>query len=382
MDKVVIIGASSFQNPLIVKAKEMGFETHVFAWKDGSVGERTADYFYPISIIEKEEILKKCEEIRPKAVVTIASDLAAITANYVACALGLISNTPECVYKTTNKFAMRQAMKEHGILTPGFMSVDEKNYGEIINELSFPLIVKPTDRSGSRSITKVMNELELKAAVHRAVIDSFEKKAIVEEYIEGGEYSLESLSYEGKHHFLALTKKYTTGSPHFIEKGHIQPADLDKDKQDQIIDMIFKALDALGIEYGAAHSEFRLDKEGNIHIIEIGARMGGDCIGSDLVRLSTGQDFVRMVLDVGLGIEPAFIKETKPKATCIRFIMDAMDEKRYYSNKELYPDHFVYESPVEAVGSHRVIDSSSRYGYYITVWDSVEEAERFMDDGR
>lgn len=110
--------------------------------------------------------------------------------------------------------------------------------------------------------------------------------------------------------------------------------------------------------------------------------MGGDCIGSDLVRLSTGVDFVRMVLDVGLGIEPEFIKEREPKASCIRFIMNETDLKGYYSNRESYPDHIVYESPVEAVGSHRVIDSSSRYGYYITVWDSIEEAERFMDNER
>ena len=63
MEKIVIIGANEFQNPLILKAKELGYETHVFAWKDGSIGEKTADYFYPISIIEKEEILKKCKQI-------------------------------------------------------------------------------------------------------------------------------------------------------------------------------------------------------------------------------------------------------------------------------------------------------------------------------
>ena len=61
MRKIAIIGANSFQNPLILKAKEMGFETHVFAWQDGSIGEKTADYFYPISIVEKEEILEKLE---------------------------------------------------------------------------------------------------------------------------------------------------------------------------------------------------------------------------------------------------------------------------------------------------------------------------------
>ena len=54
--KIVIIGANDFQNPLILKAKEMGLETHVFAWADGAVGEKTADYFYPISIVEKEQI--------------------------------------------------------------------------------------------------------------------------------------------------------------------------------------------------------------------------------------------------------------------------------------------------------------------------------------
>ena len=59
MKKIVIIGANDFQNQLILKAKEMGFETHVFAWQDGSIGERTADHFYPVSIVEINEILEK-----------------------------------------------------------------------------------------------------------------------------------------------------------------------------------------------------------------------------------------------------------------------------------------------------------------------------------
>ena len=72
MKKVAIIGASELQNPLILKAKEMGYETHVFAWECGDIGEKTADYFYPISITEKEEILEKCKEINVDAVCTIA----------------------------------------------------------------------------------------------------------------------------------------------------------------------------------------------------------------------------------------------------------------------------------------------------------------------
>ena len=84
MKKIVIIGANSFQNPLILKARALGYETHVFAWQDGAIGERTADYFYPISIVERDAILEKCKELRPDAVISIGSDLAMLTVNYVA----------------------------------------------------------------------------------------------------------------------------------------------------------------------------------------------------------------------------------------------------------------------------------------------------------
>ena len=89
MKKLAIIGASYLQNPLILKAKAMGLETHVFAWAAGDVGEATADHFYPISIVEKEQILEQCRRIGIDGVCTIASDLAAITVNYVANGLGL-----------------------------------------------------------------------------------------------------------------------------------------------------------------------------------------------------------------------------------------------------------------------------------------------------
>ena len=118
MKKIVIIGANSFQNPLILKAKEMGYETHVFAWEDGSIGERTADYFYPISIVEKDEILKRCREIGIDGICTIASDLAVITVNYVANNMGLTANSIACTEKSTNKHLMRAAFEKNGVKDP------------------------------------------------------------------------------------------------------------------------------------------------------------------------------------------------------------------------------------------------------------------------
>lgn len=278
MKKIVIIGANSFQNPLILRAKELGYETHVFAWKDGAIGEKEADFFYPISIIEKEQILEKCKQIKPDAITTIASDLATVTVNYVADKLGLTGNSINCTEKSTNKYLMRKAFYENNIPTPGFEIVENEMQLEKINKLKLPVIAKPTDRSGSRAITKIEKIEELPEAIKNAIENSFEKRAIVEEYIDGDEFSVEGITYNGKHEFLTITRKATSGAPHFIETGHIEPAGISKEKQEEIENVVRKALDALEITNSATHTEFKITPKGEIRIIEIGARMGGDCI--------------------------------------------------------------------------------------------------------
>lgn len=372
MKKIAIIGASDFQNPLILKAKSLGYETHVFAWKSGEIGEKTADYFYPISIIEKEEILKKCKEINIDAITTIASDLATVTVNYVAEKLNLIGNSMKCTQKATNKFKMRKAFKEHGISTPKFEIVSLNYNLTCLESMEYPLIVKPTDRSGSRAITKVYKKEELKEAIQNAVSNSFEKKAIVEEYIEGEEYSIEGITYNGKHQFLTITKKVTTGDPHFIETGHIEPSDISKELEEQVKIHISKALDALEIKNSATHSEFKITPKGEIRIIEIGARMGGDCIGSDLVQISTGLDYVKMVIDVAMGNRPDFKMVITPKTAMIKFILNQEDIKTLEKIKEEYPQNIYRISQIQNINSHKVVDSSSRYGYFILACENKQ----------
>lgn len=362
--KLVIIGANDFQNQLILKAKELGFETHVFAWKDGSIGEETADFFYPISIVEKEEILEKCREIKPVGVCSIASDLASITVDYVAGGLGLTCNTPEDSKIRTNKFEMRKAMLENGVKTPKFVKVSSGEKVDL-SDFSFPVIVKPTDRSGSRGITKVLNPEEIAEAVENSQKYSFEKSAIIEEFIEGNEYSCECISYNGEHHFLAFTKKYTTGAPHFIETGHSEPSDILEEKQEEIKTEIFKALDSLKIKNGASHAEFKIGEDGKFGIIEIGARMGGDCIGSDLVQISTGMDFVKMVIDVSTGKAPDFTKVTEPTKAEIHFVFSQEDLDELEKIKVKSPEIIYRISEMDLENMGKTEDSSSRVGYYI-----------------
>lgn len=364
-NRLVIIGANDFQNQLILKAESLGYETHVFAWEDGAVGKKAADCFYPISITEKDEILNKCREINPCGVCSIASDLASITVNYVAEKLGLPCNKTRFTDIQTNKYRMREALRNAGLPCPKFVIAYENFDSSFLSGFQFPIIVKPTDRSGSRSVTKLESLNGIESAIKEACKVSFEKKAIVEEYIDGDEYSMETISFKGNHHYLATTKKFTTGAPHFIETGHIEPSDLSDDVLDKARKIVFKALDALHIENCAGHSEFKVDKYGNIRIIEIGARMGGDCIGSDLVYLSTGNDFMKMVIDVACGNEPEILQEPLNSKAEIRFIFIEEDLKELERIKKTTPDRIYRISKLELENLGNTIDSSTRVGYYI-----------------
>ncbi len=361
--KLAIIGANDFQNQLILKAKEMGIETHVFAWEDGAVGKDNADYFYPISIIEKEKILEKCREIDIDGICSIASDLAVLAVDYVAEKMGLNANSIECSKIATNKFLMRNAFKKHGDPIPLFTEVSENESFDISN-FKYPLIVKPTDRSGSRGITKISDVSQLHEAIKFACGESFEHKAMIEEFVEGKEYSVECITFHGKHTLLAVTEKITTGSPHFIETGHSEPAQITSEMSDKIKTIIYHGLDSLHITEGASHSEIKIDDDGNIKIIEIGSRMGGDCIGSDLVRISTGYDFTKMVIDTALCLPPDFSKIVKPRQAAVRFILykkditqcETMIQKGWELERKFIEQDF---------DGHEITDSSNRYGYYI-----------------
>lgn len=378
--KVVILGANEFQNKLIMRANSLGYETHVFAWAANDIGERTANYFYPISIVDKKAILQKCQEIKPQAVCSIASDLTTLTVNYLAEKLHLPGNPTSISKQCTNKYQMRETFLKNQIKVPRFVKISDKNidnYQILLQDFHYPVIVKPTDRSGSRGITKVTSITKILPAIKASIAESFEHAAIVEEFIEGDEYSCEYISQNGKHHFLALTKKYTTGAPHFIETGHTEPSDIPEKFQKQIKQEIKKALTALGIKNSASHTEFKIDSKGNFGIIEIGARMGGDCIGSDLVKLSTGNDFVKMVLDVALGNQ-IIVNPPNKDYSFIKFVLTPKDLEAISYATTACPNTLYYQSPITNF-NHKVIDSSTRMGFTIFCTSSPKIAKKLKE---
>ena len=195
---------------------------------------------------------------------------------------------------------MLEAFSKAGITCPRYLRICQ-GLDIDLSDWRFPLIVKPCDRSGSLGVMKVTTLEEFRNSAKAALSLSFKHEAIVEEFIEGREISVEFISYHGVHYPLMITDKVTTGTPHFVELEHHQPADLSEEQFQMIYSITQRALDALGITEGASHTEYKITESGEVYIIELGARMGGDFIGSDLVYLSTGYDFVKGVIDVALG---------------------------------------------------------------------------------
>lgn len=296
MKTLAIIGASYLQLPLVKRAKEMGLRTICFAWPQGAVCKEVCDRFYPVSITEQEEILRLCRAEQIDGICTIGSDVAAPTVAYVAEQMSLAGNPYEAAVRAHDKQIMHQILTDAGVDCP------KSNVQSPISNLQLPLIVKPTDRSGSLGVQKVERPEDLQPAIELAKRLSIAGEAIVEEFIEGREISVEMISQNGIHHALQITDKTTTGAPHFVELAHHQPSTLPAEMQTRIFAITRKALDALGLTNGASHSEYKITQEGRIVVMEIAGRMGGDFIGSDLVQLSTGYDFVKGVIEVALGL--------------------------------------------------------------------------------
>lgn len=297
--KIAVLGANYQYTSFYKQAVALGYRIIAFGREeDDHVCAQYAEKFYPISFVEKEKILEICTKEKVAGVTSFLIESALPYVYYISRGLGVPCNSPECEAITANKFTMRERMEEAGVRIPKYKiihTIDE------VGQIKFPIIVKPSDSGGSRGITLVQREEDLSEAINRALTYSPSHSVLIEQYIGGREFSIESISYEGKHYVLQVTDKVTTEAPYFVELEHHQPADLTEKSRNEIIQLTVDMLNAQKVEYGASHTEIKMDKKGVPYIIEMGARMGGGYISSDLVRLSTGYDYVKGVLEVSTG---------------------------------------------------------------------------------
>ena len=377
MKRILVIGASILQLPAILKAKEMGYRTAVADYNPNAVGVPYADEYYNVSTIDEVGITRLAKELDPEGIVTIATDMPmrSIAKACAECALPAISY--DTAIRSTDKGEMIRAFEAHGVEHPWYHVIcyaDE--LVKVLPSLTYPCVMKPTDNAGSRGVVLCRSVEDVVREYSYSRRESRGGRVIVEEYLRGAEFSVEMMVVEGEPHVLQITDKMTTGAPHFVETGHTQPTSQPKDAADAICDLACRAVRAVGINMGPAHVEMILTADGP-KMVELGARMGGDCITTHLVPLSTGIDMIRAMIDVACGkrpdIEPKFERGAAiryfdtPKGT-IRAI-DGVDEARAIKGvREITFTHGVGETLGE------VESSIDRLGFVIADGDSAADA--------
>lgn len=319
MKKLLIVGASILQLPAIRKAKEMGLYVAVADFNPQAVGIPYADKFFNASTIDIDAICNVAKEFNPNGIMTLATDMPMRSIAAATSLLGLPGISMDTAIKSTDKGEMIKAFKEHGVESPWFYIIEkEEQLHEVMPMIEYPCILKPTDNAGSRGVMLVNSEEELMEAYQYSVSQSRGGWVILEEYMTGPEVSVEVMVVDGEPHVLQVTDKLTTGAPFFVEMGHSQPSMLPAEDVERIKDLACRAVKSVEINCGPSHVEIKLTPTGP-KMVELGARMGGDCITTHLVPLSTGVDMIKATIDISLGLAPN-ITPTLQKGSAIRFL--------------------------------------------------------------
>lgn len=321
--KIMILGASILQLPAIEKAKEMGLNVIAVDMNPDAVGFKVSGIEKEIiSTIDIPAIIDAAKRHQINGIMTLATDMPMRSVAAVAKELGLIGIDEQTAVKATNKAEMRKALEEGGVPIPKFYKVSNRSeYDEAVKTFTAPFVVKPADSSGSRGIFLIKdpkNQHQVDAAYAYSREYSRVGDVVVEEFMEGPEVSVETLTIDGVCHVIQITDKLTTGAPHFVEMGHSQPTRLSKEISGQIAEVAKAANKAIGILNGPSHTEIIVTKQGP-KIVELGARLGGDCITTHLVPLSTGINMVECCIRIALGEKPDIISPFS-RGAAIRYL--------------------------------------------------------------
>jgi len=381
MKKIMILGASILQLPAIKKAKEMGLDVIAVDMNPEAIGFKEEGIKCEvISTIDTKKILEAARKHRIEGIMTLASDMPMRSVAVVAKGIGLVGITEQTAQNATDKTLMRQCLKNYGVPIPEFYKVITKeNYLSAVRRFKSKCIIKPADNSGSRGI-QLLSDLTDDEAINMAYhySKSFSRSGVivVEEYMDGPEVSVETLSVDGVCHIIQITDKLTTGAPYFVEIGHNEPSMLPEEVKLKIQEVTKAAVQAIGIKNGPSHTEIKVTPEGP-KIVEIGARLGGDNITTHLVPLSTGVDMVECCIRIALGEKPNLEKNIN-KGSAIRYLRTDVGTIKKITgiDKAKQINGVKQVSIVHGVGEHvdEIKSSIDRMGFIIAQAETPQAA--------
>ena len=382
MDKksVLVFGVGELQISIITRAKAMGlFVVGIDPFED-AVAKDYCDAFEVVGGQDFIGTIDVAKKYKVSAIVTAATDKPLVMMARVAEELHLPFFSVETAEWSTDKFQMKQRFLEGGVPCARGRLIHNS---EEAQDLYFPLICKPRDNSGSRGVKLCRDLTELDSCIKEALEVSKLDTVLVEEFIEGREFSIESLHYDGKSEVIQFTEKKTTEFPYNVELGHQQPANLTDDQRNQISDIISKIASCMHFENCPSHTELKINERG-IFVIETSPRLGGDYITSTLTPLSTGINLEDQLLHIALGepVDTTTGRVDKASAVCFFSLSEgkvkAIDSRINEVSK--WPNVHSFHLKLKAGDTvNKITSSLNRYGQFIVTSDSREEVDSLVE---
>ncbi len=387
---ILILGGGTMQLPAIKSANEMGWVTIVADGNAMVPGREISTYFENIDLKDTEGIISAALEYKNKiglnGVFTAGTDFSELVAR-VADAAGLPGITIESAIKASNKFEMRKAFKKNGINSPGFISVKslaDVNCKHLESEkIIFPVVVKPVDNMGSRGIKKVENCNQLGNAVTEALKFSRSGRVIIEEYLDGPEFSVDAIIYKGEITVCGFADRHIYYPPYFIEMGHTIPSTLDKSRYLELISTFKSAVHALGITEGTAKGDIKYSR-GKAYVGELAARLSGGYMSGWTYPYSSGVELTKAALKIAVGLEPGNLNPTLNRTSAERaFISIPGKIKAVYGLEEIKSDKnikniFLRVSPGENI--YFPENNVEKAGNCIAVHEESKNAIQFAEN--
>lgn len=393
MKKILLLGGSAQQLVAIRAAKELGYYTVVCDYLPDNPGQYEADKFYGISTTDVGAVYEVATKEGVDGILAYASDPAALPAAIVAERLGLPTNPAKSVEILGLKYPWRVFLQNNGFACPKMYSFNpETPINEIIDKVKnfkFPLVVKPTDSSGSKGVTVLDDYNELEKAISWADSYSRNKILIIEEYIQRGFPSViggdifvwdRKVVLYGEMECLRDTVK----SP-LIPIGKKKPAPLNEKQKNRIHDELQRIITALDIRFGELNIEIILDKEDNVHFLELGPRAGGNMIP---IQLSDAFDIdlVKANVQAAMGVTPDFVNtQVESLAGCYMHYVLHSYENGTFKDVEIdrSVEKYIYRKVIykKAGDNVEIFDGAGKaLGIVFLHFDTVDEMEHFCQN--
>ena len=325
MKKLLVIGAGFLQDFVIQKAVSMGYETLTVDADTEAIGFSHAHKHAVVNIVDEKACLEYAKSEKIDGVVTAATDFGVLSAAYVAREMGLPGLKYEVAQLIKNKYRVRKCLFEAHVddTEQAYEVVKNTDIESLAQKLTYPVMVKPCDGSGSRGASRVDKSEDIPQACTYAMNGSITHRAEIETFIIGQEYGAESLVVDGQIHVLGIMKKWMTKPPYYAELGHAMPCGLPAEVEEKAKICVKNAISALGINFGSVNMDMLITPDGKVYIIDIGARMGGNMIGPCVIPYGTGVDYVGAMIQNAVG-DPVDMNAGKHEAVATKLL--AFDE--------------------------------------------------------